>query len=261
MNEHFKGRRAVVTGASKGMGLAIAEELALLGAKVVLVARNTDSLNTAVDNIKAKGGEAFAVAGDVSKEEFAVELANKVNELLGGIDILVNNAGGPPMGTVLEQSLDVWNSALQTNLLSVIRLSKTFLPLMKAQNFGRILSITSTVAIEPSPEMVVSATVRSGVSAFTKAISTEFARFNITANVICPGGVETDRLKSLIKTRANKESREYQDVLTESQASIPAKRFASPSEVAGLALFLCSESGSYITGQSIPIDGGLTKGF
>ena len=117
------------------------------------------------------------------------------------------------------------------------------------------------MAIEPSPEMVVSATVRAGVSAFTKAISTEFACFNVTANVILPGGVETDRLKSLVKTRADKESRPYQEILVESQVSIPAKRFADPSEIAGLAVFLCSERGSYITGQSIPIDGGLTKGF
>jgi 3-oxoacyl-[acyl-carrier protein] reductase len=132
---------------------------------------------------------------------------------------------------------------------------------MKENAWGRIVSITSTIAKEPSPAMVLSATLRSGVAAFTKAVSTELAPFNITVNVICPGGVLTDRLTNLVKERAGKENREFAELLKESQDGIPIKRFALPSEIAATVLFLVSEAGGYITGVSLSVDGGLMKSF
>ncbi len=132
---------------------------------------------------------------------------------------------------------------------------------MKAKNWGRIVSITSTVAKEPSPAMVLSATTRAGVAAFSKALAIELAQLNISVNVICPGGVLTDRLVGLLQARAKREKRAYQDVLLESQGSIPAKRFAKPQEIADVILFLTSESGGYVNGVSLSVDGALTKTY
>lgn len=253
---------AVVTGASKGMGKSIAQSLASEGVKVLLIARNIDLLKSEVNSLLELGYTAAYLQGDVSD----LDLPNTVLEFIKNEwnttpDILINNAGGPPPGSILNQSDQIWDCAIQINLLSVIRFTKAMLPYMKDKKWGRIVSITSTVAKEPSPSMVLSATLRAGVSAFTKAISSEFAADNITINVICPGGVLTDRLSSLLKQNAETTNRNYDDVLAESQNMIPAKRFASPDEIANTVTFLCSDAGSYITGTSIMVDGGLTKSY
>jgi 3-oxoacyl-[acyl-carrier protein] reductase len=262
MNLGLNNKIAVVTGASKGMGKSIAHSLASEGVKVLLVARNLDLLKSEVHSLVELGYSATYLQGDVSD----LNLPNQVlefikNEWNSSPDILINNAGGPPPGSVLLHSDQTWYDALQMNLLSVIRFTRAVLPFMKENKWGRVVSITSTVAKEPSPAMVLSATLRAGVSAFTKAVSSEFAEYNITLNVICPGGVLTDRLSSLLKQNAETTNRNYDEVLTESQNMIPAKRFANPDEIANPVTFLCSEAGSYITGTSIMVDGGLTKSY
>jgi 3-oxoacyl-[acyl-carrier protein] reductase len=262
MDLGIKGKIAIVTGASKGMGLAIVNALVAEGVKVLLVARDAEMLAATVDRIKKNDGEADFVAGDVSDPGLPENVINKIKSVWdASADILINNAGGPPVGSFLEHGAAAWDSAIQTNLLSVVRFSKAVAPQMKEKKWGRIISITSTIAKEPSAVMVLSATVRSGVSAFTKAISSELASFNVTANAILPGGVSTDRLTSLIRTRAERENRVYEEVLKESEASIPAQRFASPEEIANTVSYLVSQHGSYITGLSISVDGGLTKSF
>ncbi len=170
-------------------------------------------------------------------------------------------AGGPPVGSFSEHDATAWEAAIQTNLLGVVRFCKAVAPDMKSKNWGRIISITSTVAKEPSPAMVLSATTRAGVSAFSKTLAIELAQFNISVNVICPGGVLTDRLVGLLQARAEREKRDYQEVLQETQASIPAKRFAEPQEIADVILFLASERGGYVNGVSLSVDGALTKAY
>ena len=261
MNLKIQGKVAIVTGASKGIGLAIVKGLVSEGASVLLIARDQKILDAIVSEIRNEGGDVEGTAGDVANSDLAEDAVKFAIEKWGRIDILINNAGGPPMGSFLEHSSSNWENSIQTNLLSVVRFSKTVAPHMKENKWGRIISITSTIAKEPSPVMVLSATVRSGVAAFTKAISTELAPFNITVNVICPGGVLTERLTSLISTRAEREKRTYQEVLNESQFSIPKQRFASPEEIANTVLFLVSEHGGYITGVSLAVDGGLLKSF
>jgi 3-oxoacyl-[acyl-carrier protein] reductase len=261
MNLNLEGRVALVCGASKGMGLASAQALALQGAKVLMVARNSSALDAATKTIAARGGVVEAYAGDVRHPDLAQHAVDRCRELWGPVDILVNNAGGPPMGSFLEHDGTAWEAAIQTNLLSVVRFCKAVAPGMKAKNWGRIISITSTVAKEPSPAMVLSATTRAGVAAFSKTLAIELAEFNISVNVICPGGVLTDRLVGLLQARAERENRDYQDVLLESQASIPAKRFAEPHEIADVILFLASESGGYVNGVSLSVDGALTKAY
>lgn len=261
MDFGFKDKIAIVTGSSKGMGLAITQAYLKEGVKVMMVARNEKVLQSLTDDFRKGGGIVDFVAGDVADPELANRVVNKTKELWGKVDILINNAGGPPMGGFLEHTAAVWETAIQTSLVSVIRFCQAVVPLMIENKWGRIISITSTAAKEPAPVMVLSSTARAGVGAFTKAISTELAPFNISANVICPGGVLTERLVSLIHARAERENRNYEDLLTESQMSIPAKRFADPSEIADTILFLTSEKGGYITGVSLAVDGGLLKSF
>jgi 3-oxoacyl-[acyl-carrier protein] reductase len=257
----LKGKVAIVTGSSKGMGLAITQAYLNEGVKVMMVARNEKELRILTDDFRKGGGIVDFLAGDVGDPELANKVVNKTKELWGRVDILINNAGGPPMGGFLEHSEDVWQTVIQKSLLSVIRFCQAAAPLMIANKWGRIISITSTAAKEPAAVMVLSSTARAGVGAFTKAISAELAPFNISVNVICPGGVLTERLISLIHARAERENRNYEDLLTESQMSIPAKRFADPSEIADTILFLTSDKGGYITGVSLAVDGGLLKSF
>ena len=261
MNLKIQGKVALVTGATKGIGLAIVKGLVLEGASVLLIARDQKVLDEIVLGIRKDGGDVEGIAGDVANSDLAEIAVKFAIDKWGRVDILINNAGGPPVGSFLEHRSSNWESAIQTNLLSVVRFSKALVPHMKESKWGRIISITSTIAKEPSPAMVLSATTRAGVAAFSKAISTELAPFNITVNVICPGGVLTDRLNSLIKTRSERENREISEVLNESQESIPMKRFATPEEIANSVLFLVSESGGYITGVSLAVDGGLLKSY
>ena len=261
MDFGLRDKVAIVTGSSKGMGLAITKAYLQEGVKVMMVARNEKLLQSLIDDFRKEGGIVDFVAGDVADPDLANRVVNKTKELWGRVDILINNAGGPPMGGFLEHSEAVWHSVIQTSLLSVIRFCQAAAPLMIDNKWGRIISITSTAAKEPAAVMVLSSTARAGVGAFSKAISTELAPFNITANVVCPGGVLTERLGSLIHARAERENRNYEDLLTESQMSIPAKRFADPSEIADTILFLTSEKGGYITGVSLAVDGGLLKSF
>jgi 3-oxoacyl-[acyl-carrier protein] reductase len=254
-----KNRVAVVTGGSKGIGFGIVKEFISKGISVLVIARNEESLANLKSSYNAEQIE--TLTGDVSD----IDLPNKALKLVmskwGRVDILVNNAGGPPADTFLNHDEDAWMSAFQVSLMSVIRFSTIFSPMMKENNWGRILSITSTIAKEPSAIMVLSATMRAGVAAFNKAISLELAPYNITVNAICPGGVLTDRLVSLVKTKSMADNRPYEDVLKESENSIPIKRFASVEEIAKTANFLCSEDGSYITGVQLSVDGGFSKSY
>ncbi len=261
MDLGIKNKVAIVTGSSKGMGLAITKAYLAEGVKVMMVARDGSALKAHVESFRKENRVVDYVAGDVADPALAKQIVDKTIELWGEVHILINNAGGPPMGGFLEHSVSIWESSVQTNLMSVIRFCQAVTPFMKKNKWGRIISITSTTAKEPSPVMVLSSTVRAGVGAFTKAISTELAPFNISANVICPGGVLTERLESLIHARSERESRNYQELLQESQLTIPARRFADPSEIADAILFLTSEKGGYINGVSLAVDGGLLKSY
>lgn len=255
------GRVAIVCGASKGIGYACAKGLAGAGAKVLIIGRNEETLDTAVQNITALGGIATSLVGDVKNKDLPGLAVKRCEELWGSVHILINNAGGPPMGSLLEHDEDAWESAIQINLLSVVRFCKAASPIMKRNKWGRIISLTSTLSKEPTPNMILSATCRAGVSAFTKALAIELAQFDISVNAVCPGGVLTDRLSSLLHDKAKREGKDFNEILSQSIQSIPAKRFATPEEIANTVLFLASEQGGYINGVSISVDGALTKAF
>jgi 3-oxoacyl-[acyl-carrier protein] reductase len=253
-------RVALVTGASKGMGRAIALGLAKRGCRVCVVARTEDTLNAAAEAIRNETHqEIWAVAADVSQPEVPSSVVAGVIERWGGVDILVNNAGGPPPGSFLDHDEAAWAQTLNQTFLSVVRFSRAVAPGMKTRGWGRIITVSSTVAKEPSPAMVLSASARAAVSAFTKAIASELAPFGITANVLLPGGVQTERLESLVRAGAEKDGLTFEQGIARSVAMIPAGRFATPEEFANVAVFLASDEGRYVTGVSLAVDGGLTR--
>ena len=257
----LEGRVALVTGGSAGMGFASAKALAMQGVNVVLVARDPKKLAAAAAELGAIAGVGVeTIAGDVREKGLAQRAVELAVQRWGQVDILVNNAGGPPMGGFLEQGEEAWDQALEQNLKSVIRFTGAVAPQMLERGWGRIINITSTLAKEPSGPMVLSSTARAAVSAFSKSISAELAGKGVTINTLCPGGVLTDRLRSLLVTAAERQEKSYEEVLEASQASIPIGRFADPSEFADMVLFLASERGRYVTGTTMMVDGGLTRG-
>lgn len=260
MKQSIENRVALVTGASKGIGKAIAQRLALDGARVVISARNEETLKRAASELSDHAGRPVDfVMADVTHPDSARMVVEHVKNKHGRVDILVNNAGGPRFGNLMDLSETDWDEALQLSLRAAIRFTRQCLPLMKTNGWGRIVNITSTVAKEPSPAMILSATARAGLHAFSKALSFEIAPAGITINTICPGGVLTDRLEHLLKARSEKEQVPYEALLKQSQSGIPIGRFAAPDELAAYAAFLCSDDARYITGTCVSVDGGLTK--
>jgi 3-oxoacyl-[acyl-carrier protein] reductase len=258
MDLGLRGKVAIVTGASKGMGKAICLKLAAEGVNICMVARNPETLSKAAAEM---GKTVLTVPGDVSDPSLPDKVVHAVTERWKTVDILVNNAGGPPTGSFLDHSDSVWTAAIQQNFMSTVRFSQAVTPIMKSQKWGRIIQITSTIAKEPTPAMVLSAGARAGVAAFTKAIAIELAPFNITVNAIGPGSVMTDRATSLIRQAAQNEKKPYEEILARSEQAIPIKRFASPDEIASVVVFLASQQASYVTGTSLMVDGGLSKSF
>lgn len=253
---------AVILGGSKGVGLAIAEQLADTHSSICVVSRNQANLDEAKLTLSSSKSNVLTYKGDVSSPTFILGLSKflKESQFLN-VDTLICNAGGPPQKFFLETTEEDWSSVLETSLLGQIRAVREFLRDMVAANFGRIIFVSSTIAKEPSPNMVLSATARAGLSAFVKAVSSEFAKFNITMNVICLGGVLTDRLDALIDESAARSKSTSEQVKSQWAEGIPIGRFATPTEIANLATFLVSPKASYITGTSISIDGGITKAY
>ena len=246
---------ALITGASKGVGKSIAFELAKKNVKLILVSRNLSNLKKLKKDIQKKINFQYVkiIAGDVSNINIINKIQKVCKQTYGLPDILINNTGGPPSGSFTKLNSKIWYEHINNNLMSVINFSSAFHRQMIKKKWGRMITISSTIAKEPSSNMVISATLRSGVSGFNKSISFELAPHNITVNSILLGGVKTDRLTKLIKKI------KYETYLNQIQSSIPMGRFANPEEISDLVSFLVSEKGSYITGQNIVIDGGLSK--
>lgn len=260
MKLEIDNKVALITGASKGIGKAIALSLAAEGCIVYLLSRNKDSLEIARSEILGETGvSASVLVGDIADVDFCERAIEQIKEKEGRLDILVNNCSGPSMGGFLEMSKENWDSAYSSNLYSFINYSSKAAELMKENKWGRIINITSFLAKEPTPSMVLSATMRAGVSAFSKAISQELAEYGVTVNTICPSAVLTDRMVELTNLAAEREKLSYDEILNRAEESIPAKRFSTPNEIADLAVFLASDRAGYITGSSHMIDGGLSK--
>ena len=243
----LKGRVAVVTGASKGLGKQIAESLAAAGATVAMVARNGDQLKEAAEGIRARGGAAEWLAADVSDENAVAGVAEQVIGKLGVCDILVNNAGINNRKPVEDFTLAEWNHVIGVNLTGAFLLCRAFVPGMKKRRFGRILNTTSTMSHVSLPNRSVYSASKAGLLGMTKALALELASFNITANGISPGPFATEINTQLLEDPQR--NREF-------MARIPLGRWGRPEEIGSLAVYLCSDAAGFITGTDIVIDGG-----
>ena len=260
MNLGLKGRVAIVTAASSGLGKAAAMELASEGARVVITARRSEALKIVADNIASvTSAEVLAIAGDVTNAEHVHDLVAETTDKLGAVDILITNAGGPPAGFFDDFAAQDYRQAVELNLISTINLCREAVPEMRKRGWGRIVAITSIAAKQPVENLILSNTARAGVLGFMKSLSQQIAAEGITVNALCPGYHLTERLKSLGKATADKEGIAIEDVYARWAASTPMNRIGDPEEFAAAVAFLCSERASYITGTVIQVDGGAYR--
>ena len=260
MKINFSKKLVLISGASRGIGRSISKSFASSGAKVCLISRDIKNLKLLSDEIQKEYNITPSIyVGDNSNKSFVTETIKKINDEVGSIDILINNGGGPIPGNYLSFDHLDWQKAYDEILYAPINYITQVSPSMIKNGWGRIINISSIVAVEPSSEMVLSATTRSGLLAFSKAISKEIASSGVTINTVCPSAVLTDRMVDLTNHAAKKQNVSYDSILDSAKKTIPLGRFSTPNEVADLILFLASESASYITGQTILIDGGVSK--
>jgi 3-oxoacyl-[acyl-carrier protein] reductase len=262
MDLGIKDKVAIVCASSKGLGKAVALGLAREGVKLTLCARGKGDLDKASEEIISEtGADVLAIDCDVSKTADIDKVIDETIKKYKRIDILVNNAGGPPTGAFLDFSLEDWQRAIELNLFSTITFSKAALPLMKAGRWGRIVNITSIAVKQPIDGLILSNTARAGVIGLAKTLSNEFGPYNITVNNVCPGRILTDRIIHLASEKAKREGTSLEEALAAMETDVPLRRIGKPEELASLVVFLASERASYITGTTIQVDGGLTKGL
>lgn len=257
MDLGIKGRRAIVCGASSGLGRGCAEKLAEAGVDLVLNARTAGPLQEAAREIAGRHGvDARAVPADVTTAEGRSALLAAAP---GGVDILVTNAGGPPPGYWRDWGEDQWQAALQANMLSGIAMITALLPGMIERRWGRIVNITSSTVKSPVAELGLSGAARSGLTGFVAGTSRQVAQYGVTINNMLPYQHETRRIQSLLENTARTEGISVEEARERSYASIPARRFGTPEEFGATCAFLCSRYAGYIVGQNILLDGGAVN--
>lgn len=260
MEMGLKGKRAIITAASKGIGKAIAFALAEEGAEIAVTSSRKINLDSFAEEFRLKfGKDPITSVMDLDSPTAVKASAAELLSSFGEPDILVNNCGGPLPGNFLDVRDEQWQLGINQVLFSVIELCRLYIPSMKQRKFGRIINITSLTVKQPSNNLVISNTLRAGLTGLAKSLSNELAPFGITVNNIAPGYTLTKRIQELAEHRANSVHKTVDDVLKEMTASIPAGRMASPEEPAALAVFLASKNASYITGNTIHVDGGVIQ--
>lgn len=260
MDLGIRGKVAMVAAGSKGLGRAAALALAAEGCAVSVCGRSADSLAAVKAELEALGVAALAVPADVSKAEDLARWHQATEAALGPVQILVTNTGGPKAATFDGLSDADWADGVDSTLMNVVRLTRLVLPGMKAAQWGRIVHITSLVAKQPYPLLTISSTLRAGLSGLTRTLALETAAEGITVNALLPGHIMTDRQHHLAAVKSQAEGITVEEHFTRQAATIPAKRIGRPEEAGAVIAFLCSAPASYVTGQSLLVDGGLVQG-
>jgi 3-oxoacyl-[acyl-carrier protein] reductase len=257
MDLGIRDRTALVLGAGGGLGKAISVALAREGVKVALGDIDDKALAVTAGAVQEAGGSAHSIVWDLANLAAVNENVSAVENKLGPVDILVNITGGPPPTPAAGQDPATWNKQFQAMILSVIAITDRALPSMKTRKWGRVITSTSSGIIAPIPNLGISNALRMTLLGWSKTLAREVARDGVTANIVVPGRIATDRIRFLDEARAKRENRSVESVVGESTSSIPAGRYGRPEEFAAAVAFLASEQASYITGSVIRIDGGM----
>ncbi len=260
MDLGLKGKVAMVAGASRGLGYAVAEALAREGAIVSVSSSNQASIDEAAKKLAAFGGEPFGTVVDVRNGEQIAAWAQKTIDRCGGIDLLFTNGGGPPAGAAVSFDDVAWQNAADLLLFSAIRMVRAAVPSMKQRGGGAILMSTSGSVKEPIPNLGLSTVLRASVSALSKTLALELAGDRIRVNQIIPGRIDTDRVRHLDQLAAQKAGTTAEEAKKKSMTAIPWGRYGEPVEYGRVAAFLLSGAASYMTGATIQVDGGQLKG-
>jgi 3-oxoacyl-[acyl-carrier protein] reductase len=258
----LKNRNVIVAASSDGIARAAAEKFAAEGAKVAMCSRDSEKLNAAAGHIRERYGvpvlaERLDVTDAAAVEAFVKQVAQK----FGGVDVCVTNAGGPPAKMFYSTTTEEWHRSIELNFMSIVHFAREVLPWMQKNKWGRLVTITSITVRQPVPDLIYSNAVRAGVLGLVKSLSNEFGKDGITVNNVGPGYTATERLKQLIDKRAKDlgtTPAEFESRLVE---EVPLKRVGQPDELADAIVWLASDRASYITGQTLLVDGGAFKGL
>jgi 3-oxoacyl-[acyl-carrier protein] reductase len=258
----LKNRSIIVAASSDGIALAAAEKFAAEGAKLAMCSRDSKKLRAAADKIRRRYSvEVIDESLDVTDVPAVQKFVEHVAATFGGVDVCVTNAGGPPAKMFLETTTEEWENAVELNFLSIVHFARAVLPWMQKKQWGRIVTITSVSVRQPVPELIYSNAVRAEVLGLIKSLSNEFGKDGITVNNVGPGYTATQRLNHLVQTRAGELGISQEELTTRLAADTALKRVGQPEEVADAIVWLSSERASFITGQTLLVDGGLYKGL
>lgn len=262
MDLGLKGRAAAVAAASRGLGRACAEALAAEGAAVAVCGRDEARIREAAESIaRQTGARTLAVVADVAIAEQCQSFVHAAAQAFGRLDILVTNTGGPKPGGFEAVSDADWEQAYRLTLANVVQLVRTATPYMRRNRWGRIVNITSLSAKQPVDGLVLSNSFRPAIAGLAKTLANELGRDGILVNNVSPGYTRTDRLEELVQVRARAAGCTAERILAEMAQALPVGRVAEPAELAAVVAFLCSERASYVTGATIPVDGGAVRGL
>jgi NAD(P)-dependent dehydrogenase (short-subunit alcohol dehydrogenase family) len=250
------GKRAIVTGGSRGIGRSCALELAKEGANVVIVGRDEALLAGVLAEVRALGVKGAAVAADLSTAEGCATAVDACVEAFGGVDILINNAGAATMQPILGLPIEVIDDALRLKTYGYLRMAQISIPHMQRQGWGRIVNIAGGAGTSPSAGNIPTSLANAGVLNITRALSDAVSKDGILVNTICPGMTNTDRARTLARGQAQRRGVDIEEVVAEMGKAVPAGRIAEPEEIARVAVFLASEACSYVHGSSVYMDGG-----
>jgi 3-oxoacyl-[acyl-carrier protein] reductase len=260
MDLGLKEKVAMVAGASRGLGFAVARALAAEGARVSMLSRDERAVRAAADAIEQEtGSPVLAVAGDVKQADGIARWRDATQERFGGIDLLFTNSGGPPEGAALSFDDSAWKDAFELLLLSALRMVRAAVPSMQARGAGAIVLATSSSVKEPIPNLALSNVIRASVAALAKTLSVELAPSRIRVNQLVPGRIETDRLRQLDEGNATRQGITVEQQKARALTAIPLARYGRPDEFGRAAAFLLSDAAAYITGATLAVDGGLLK--
>jgi 3-oxoacyl-[acyl-carrier protein] reductase len=261
MDLKLDGKTAIVTGASRGLGFAVAQGLLVEGCWVVINGRDKTRLDSAAETLHSiTGGKVFPLAGDVTHPDFPAQLVQIGVETLGSLDLLVTNAGGPPPGQFETFDDPIWQKAIDLSLMSHVRLIRAALPHLKLSNSASVLTITSSSVKQPIPNLVLSNSIRAATVGLTKTLALEIGNAGVRFNSILPGWTLTERVNELMASRAGMHGTSIEEEFARQARESPLGRLATPEEFANAAVFLLSPAASYITGVMLSVDGGMVKG-